>query len=97
MNYSVLLFTIVLSVCNPDLPLSTGPSPTFSETQELTEDQVLLMGRADSDLDGFTNNVDACPAIANPDQIDRDGDGVGDVCDVCPNIAATGYINGCPE
>ena len=55
----------------------------------------MSMGRADSDLDGFSNNVDVCPAIANPGQIDRDGDGVGDLCDVCPTIAAPGYISGC--
>lgn len=97
MNFSTLLFIIVLSACGTGSRLAPtiSTSDAMSETQELTEEQVMSMGRADSDLDGFSNNVDVCPAIANPGQIDRDGDGVGDLCDVCPTIAAPGYISGC--
>jgi hypothetical protein len=41
----------------------------------------------DSDGDGECDNVDNCPAKANPDQADQDKDGVGDVCDNCPTVA----------
>lgn len=39
----------------------------------------------DTDNDGFPNNVDNCPAIANPLQANADGDALGDACDPTPN------------
>ncbi len=35
----------------------------------------------DHDSDGFTDGLDNCPRMANPDQIDTDEDLVGDACD----------------
>ncbi len=37
----------------------------------------------DSDHDGIDDDLDNCPFVANPDQLDTDGDGVGDACDNC--------------
>ncbi len=36
--------------------------------------------KPDTDDDGFVDNEDNCPAVANEDQADTDGDGIGDVC-----------------
>ncbi|MEM7245826.1 MAG: FG-GAP-like repeat-containing protein [Acidobacteriota bacterium] len=35
----------------------------------------------DCDFDGFANELDNCPDVFNPGQVDRDGDGLGDPCD----------------
>jgi hypothetical protein len=35
----------------------------------------------DDDGDGLTNDIDNCPLVANPDQVDTDGNGIGDACD----------------
>jgi hypothetical protein len=39
------------------------------------------IGPADLDGDGVSDDVDDCPADADPDQADLDGDLLGDVCD----------------
>ena len=44
-----------------------------------------VFGGGDRDGDGIPNDLDNCPADANPLQEDRDGDGIGDVCDLCPD------------
>ncbi len=38
----------------------------------------------DLDGDGFLNEDDNCPDVANPDQTDFDWDRIGDACDTCP-------------
>jgi hypothetical protein len=38
--------------------------------------------RPDSDGDGIPDDVDNCPFVYNPDQVDTDGDGAGDACDI---------------
>jgi MYXO-CTERM domain-containing protein len=41
----------------------------------------------DYDNDGYEDDVDNCPFVANTSQNDIDGDLVGDACDLCGNIA----------
>jgi len=33
------------------------------------------------DEDGVCGDVDLCPDVYDPDQVDTDGDGIGDLCD----------------
>ena len=52
---------------------------------------------ADTDGDGFLDDEDNCPAIANADQADADGDDAGDACD--PDIDGDGVdnaVDACP-
>ncbi len=42
-------------------------------------------GCTDVDQDGIPNDLDNCPTVPNPDQLDGDDDGVGDACDNCPD------------
>jgi hypothetical protein len=42
----------------------------------------------DSDSDGIAEDLDNCPAIANPLQHDFDSDSRGDVCDPCPHLGS---------
>jgi hypothetical protein len=45
--------------------------------RELVKDELVL---TDSDNDGVDDQIDNCPLIPNPDQLDGDGDGRGDAC-----------------
>ncbi|MFH1405018.1 MAG: thrombospondin type 3 repeat-containing protein [Patescibacteria group bacterium] len=42
-------------------------------------------GNDDTDGDGINDNMDDCPQVADPNQVDGDGDGLGDACDPCPD------------
>ncbi len=50
----------------------------------------------DEDQDQWADEIDNCPAIANPEQRDRDSDGMGDACDVCPATPNSG-LGGQPD
>ena len=43
----------------------------------------------DYDNDGYEDDFDNCPWVANSDQADSDGDGIGDACDNCPLVPNT--------
>jgi hypothetical protein len=44
---------------------------------------------SDFDRDGIGDDVDICPGVSDPMQLDGDADGFGDVCDHCPAVAST--------
>ena len=44
----------------------------------------------DTDADGIADNVDNCPTVCNPQQLDADTDNIGDVCDATPGCGGCG-------
>ncbi len=44
----------------------------------------------DTDADGFADDVDNCPSVANSLQLDADGDTTGDSCDSTPGCGGCG-------
>jgi hypothetical protein len=44
----------------------------------------------DGDGDGVADDLDNCPSICNPQQLDADHDGIGDVCDTTPGCGGCG-------
>ena len=64
-------------------PPETPPDPP--------EPKVPSGDKTDGDNDGVVNDVDNCPAIANPSQDDQDLDGDGDACD--EDIDGDGVLN----
>jgi hypothetical protein len=42
----------------------------------------------DTDSDGVLEELDNCPTVANPDQVDADGNEVGDACESLPTVQA---------
>ncbi len=77
-------------------PPSTRPDPAVAAHGAYCQE-------SDPDGDGIDSDVDNCPAVANPDQIDSDGDGLGNECDdtACPEYeevtGACGGPSGCIE
>ncbi|MDH3890132.1 MAG: thrombospondin type 3 repeat-containing protein [candidate division Zixibacteria bacterium] len=48
----------------------------------------------DTDDDGYCDEDDNCPSVANPTQADTDSDDYGDLCDNCPNDANNDQADG---
>jgi hypothetical protein len=64
------------------------PSPNFNGPYCWT-----VIGGVDGDADGVPDDLDNCPATANPTQDDADNDGMGDDCDVCTDTDNDGFGN----
>ncbi len=60
-----------------------------------------MVDGVDSDGDGLTDDVDLCPQIAGPEELngcpDTDADGVPDYEDRCPQTAGPVESRGCPD
>lgn len=64
---------------------STGVDTELDESVDVSATPPVLV--ADTDLDGFADNLDNCPLNSNENQSDSNANGVGDVCDAAPVIA----------
>jgi predicted extracellular nuclease len=51
-------------------------------------DGLVLYLITDDDGDGVPEDIDNCPGVFNPDQLDGDADGAGDACDACFDLDA---------
>ncbi len=68
-----------------------GPQGSY-EKNSSTNSYTMPPSQADDrDGDGIPDDVDNCPGVKNPTQIDTDGDGVGDACD--DDIDGDGVLN----
>ena len=59
-----------------------------TEQRSLLVRTAFVLAGADDDIDddGFSNQTDNCPSIANMDQADLDGDLIGDFCDLRESV-----------
>jgi hypothetical protein len=77
-----------------DIAYISEPVPVIADTVTANITIITNVGTApggaagastDRDGDGILNEVDNCPDVANPDQLDSNGNGIGDACDT--NVA----------
>lgn len=73
--WTLVLVTVVAACKGSDDPVGVDAA---SEDDAMTPDAEPV---GDTDGDGFLDDVDVCPTIADPAQVDLDGDHVGWVCD----------------
>lgn len=76
------------------------PSGVQTVLTNVAADQYLELSECsggDTDADGWPDNCDNCPTVANVGQADVDHDGIGDLCEcVCPHAAdfdADGFLD----
>jgi hypothetical protein len=66
-----------------------------SKLDFVAPDPCALRG-GDTDQDGICNDVDNCPTVYNPDQLDLNGNGIGDACEAAtPSCTLVSGIVGC--
>ena len=76
-----------------DAPEADAPEAPADEVSKVTPEaplapeSILVAPPADTDGDGFADDLDNCPVTPNPDQADNDVDGIGDACDNCLTVA----------
>lgn len=83
--------TIQIAVCDTaddalDSALLVKLLPCTGSCTEGTVNLGCTLRGGDTDGDGICNDIDNCPNVVNPDQLDTDGDGIGDACDNCPKV-----------
>ena len=66
MQYQMLLTTVLMD--------------QFLDQADFDGDGIGNVCDLDIDGDGVNNDVDNCPEVFNPDQLDTDGNGQGDAC-----------------
>lgn len=85
--------TLVAPFADVTLSSTTHVGSVFAKTLEVRPGSRIehapfaawsLVAGIDFDQDGVSDELDNCPAIANPTQADGDGDAIGDACDSCP-------------
>jgi subtilisin len=60
---------------------NSGDGHCADDPDGIQEPLLMLEGCADSDGDGVCNDIDNCPLVGNPGQLDSDADLAGDACD----------------
>ena len=78
---------------------TTGPNPSYPALTAVNAVVGVLHVYAvflnDADEDGVRDELDNCPAVPNPAQVDTDGDSIGDACE-CVNVTC-GDSNVCTD
>ena len=76
-------FSSVLGSAFGELPLINYPNDRPDDPTPRLEELVMvdISVAVDTDGDGVFDDVDNCPAVANPDQSNHDDDALGDACD----------------
>jgi len=63
--------------------LGLSPDPDESDPVRIPVEDLT----DDADGDGIEDELDNCPMVRNPQQVDSDQDGIGDLCDNCAFVA----------
>lgn len=80
-----------------DLHPAQGPAFAWNDGRNGADQDIFFSGlfRLDTDGDGIPDDVDNCPLVFNPGQVDGDGDTFGAACDC--NDANNAIYPGAPE
>lgn len=81
--------------------LHHGIGFTYVLGQGLENNNKKNMLKDDADGDGILDDIDLCPQIAGPKELqgcpDSDNDGIADFEDACPLLAGPAALKGCPD